>query len=122
VRPLLLILLVSIFVQFVPKGYSAIETEYEMWTYDSKGRRDPFVPLRGTPMEAVLESEGYTGNFTLEGIIFDPEEGSLAVINGQVVRRSDQYQGYTIVEITEHTVELAREDESFTLTLDVANL
>ena len=62
--------------------------------------------LSDTP--AVLSSE----NVSLEGIIWDPKGGSIAIINGTIVKEGDIIDMITIKEIADdHVVVLMRDEE-----------
>ncbi|MBI4550589.1 MAG: hypothetical protein HY714_06650, partial [Candidatus Omnitrophica bacterium] len=56
------------------------------FTYDSHGKRDPLIPWKSEPQ--IQEAEDLT-DLKIEGIIFDPERGSYAILNGNVVREGE---------------------------------
>lgn len=87
------------------------------FTYDSKGKRDPFVPLVGGELRAAAP-ETFAGEFRLEGIILDPREGSLAIINGKVLREGDSLAGYHVDKIRKASVLMSKGEEVFTLNLN----
>lgn len=82
-------------------------------SYESGGRRDPFVPLVGA--EGILLKEINLSEFHLEGIVYDPSKGSLALINGEFYRAGDQVKGATLQTIAKDHVVLAQEDKDVTL-------
>lgn len=87
------------------------------FTYDAKGRRDPFVSP-GT--KETRGPKAYdTGDFTVEGIIFDPANESLAVINGKVLREMESLGGFRIDKIERTGVHLSREETRLTLRLNI---
>ena len=69
--------------------------------YDSKGRRDPFTPL------ITGSGRGYTGlrdvetldDIILEGILWDGEGNSIAVLNGEIIKEDDVISNIGILEI-----------------------
>ena len=75
--------------------------------YDAREARDPFVALV-TP-EGVLreprapdrktQAPGPTGDVVLEGIVYDPHGGSVAVINGNVLKAGDVREGLEVLRI-----------------------
>ncbi len=68
--------------------------------YDSGGRRDPFIPL--VSAEGGLASAGDkkpSGDYHVEGIVFDPKEGSFALINGKFYKKGDQVDRAQLVSI-----------------------
>jgi len=95
----------------------AVADNFKDFTYDSKGRRDPFVPLINAKAKHDSEKEkADTGAFQMEGIIYDPG-GSLAIINGKVLREGDVLNGYKVAQIQKSCVNMSREGETFTLNL-----
>lgn len=78
--------------------------------YDKANRRDPFVPLVGPH---ALHGRGVMGNggFHIEGIIFDPSGGSVALMAGEIVREGDEIQGAKLVRILPDRVVFLQEGE-----------
>ena len=64
-------------------------------TYDSGKRRDPFVPLTGEDASMSVSSSGVR----LEGIIYDPGDRSLAILNGKAYQSGDVVGDATVVKI-----------------------
>lgn len=68
--------------------------------YDSKGKRDPFVPLVGPGGKLIIPpvSAGETdmapdnavGAVQIQGILYDPSGNSIAIVNGREVRQGDE--------------------------------
>mgnify|MGYP001588549079 FL=1 len=86
--------------------------------YDSKGKRDPFMPLVTSQGYIVnVEEELFASDMNLEGIIYDAQGRSLAIINGKVVKVGDNIGSYTVLEIGKTTVLLAKEAEKYILEL-----
>ncbi len=65
----------------------------------------------------TYETDLLLSDMTLEGIIFDPNGNSLAIINGVVVERNGQFGLYKIEKIEAGKVMLQKGPESFTLGL-----
>ncbi len=63
--------------------------------YDSAGRRDPFVPLTG--LEALREGRG--DSLSIEGIVYDPNGSSYAVIGGEAYKEGEEIDGVKLVRI-----------------------
>lgn len=84
----------------------------EEFKYDAKGKRNPFIPLV-TPDGRFLKLEQEEGAETLllEGIIYDKQGLSYAVINGEVVRIGDKVGDYQVLKIEERKVILIKEGE-----------
>lgn len=81
----------------------------EELTYHTGDRRDPFVPLVGP--DGIMMLKGKTSDFVVEGIIFDPREGSLALINGEMYKPGDSVNEAVIIQIFKDRVLLSIEDE-----------
>ena len=86
------------------------------FTYDSKGKRDPFVSLIGGGKDEGAD-ERNAGEYRVEGIIFDPGKESLTVINGKVLKEGDSIGPYKVVKIEKTSVLLSKQDEVFSLRL-----
>jgi len=74
--------------------------------YDSKSRRDPFIPL-------ISESGGYASDayeasavedIRLEGIVWDDVKGSIAIINGEIAKEGDSLGAIKILKINKDSV------------------
>lgn len=74
--------------------------------YDSGGRRDPFIPLVG-PGGIVKYGFKAAGQFKVEGIIFDPIEGSYALINGEFIKEGDSIGNAQLISILKDRVVLS---------------
>ena len=91
--------------------------------YQSKGKRDPFIPLlnsEGQRIHPPGSEEGKSlgfGNLVLQGIMFDPKAESYAVISGQVVREQEELEGVRIVKIEPDGVTVLVEGQSHRLTV-----
>ena len=81
--------------------------------YESAGRRDPFIPLVG-PGGAVSRGFNPEG-LSVEGIIYDPPYGSLALINGEFYQEGATVQKANVISIFKDRVILAQGDEEKTL-------
>ena len=90
----------------------------ERFIYDSKNKRDPFIPLIGKGMRFLVPQEAKSiENIILEGIVFDPEQGSLAIINGEVFKEGDSIGGLILSEVTKKSVVLTKDEKDYTITL-----
>lgn len=69
--------------------------------YESAGRRDPFVPLVTGEKEAVRGLYGVetADDLTVEGIVFDSANGSVAIVNGEIVREGEVHDNLKILRI-----------------------
>ena len=110
---------------FFPRAFSAIffvsllasstVSFAEEVRYDSGNRRDPFIPLVGP--EGIVKQVFNPSGLNVEGIIFDPLHGSLALVNGEFYREKDKVGQATLVGIYKDHVVLQQEEERKTLWL-----
>ena len=81
----------------------------EKWQYQSKGRRDPFVPLMGLELsEGGKVSHLSVENLTLIGILWG-DRGYFGLVkdglgNGYIIRKGDKVAGGHVASITTKTV------------------
>ena len=88
------------------------------FVYDDKGIRDPFWPLVSPSGTIVSYGDDITiSDMVLEGIVTDSNNTSIAIINGNVVKKQDKVGHYFIKEITSDQVLLIKDQETFTLLL-----
>lgn len=75
--------------------------EGEEHSYESKGKRDPFIPLitSKTKIATGLEDVQTIDDIVLEGIFWDPRGGSIAVINGVLLKEGQQVGSVKIKSI-----------------------
>jgi hypothetical protein len=101
------ILLSGLFIFFL-----SLALAQESFIYDSKGRRDPFIPLV-TPDGRILnlDRQENTSDLTLEGIIFDPQGSSYAIINGEIAKAADKIGDCEIVRIEKNKVFFAKDGQ-----------
>ena len=81
--------------------------------YDSKGRRDPFVPLvrEGRLVAAGPGAQVEPSKPVLYGILWDPGGHSIALVNDAEVRVGDRIGDYEVREIRLDAVVLNRGGE-----------
>ena len=88
-------------------GIGRLAFSQEEFTYDSKGRRNPFIPLvssDGRLLKLDKEEKSESSDLLLEGIIYDKQGRSFAVVNGSVVGVSDTIAGYQVLKIEDKKV------------------
>lgn len=100
-----------IFMQF-----SACVAEYE---YKSKGKRDPFIPLVTGDIVTSLGLESVTSidDIEFEGVIYDPAGQSMALLNGEVVKKGDKIYSVEILEISRSSIAVKIYDKAYTIDL-----
>ena len=80
--------------------------------YESGGRRDPFIPLVSAKGGLTNGGEKKSANdYRVEGIVFDPREGSFALINGKFYKKGDQIDRAQLVGIAKDKVILSINNE-----------
>jgi len=91
--------------------------------YQSKGKRDPFVPLitldgqRVHPPGFDEEVDAGITDLILQGIVFDTRADSYAIINGRIVRSNEEVEGMRVVRIEPTTVTILVGGERHQLSL-----
>jgi len=89
------------------------------FTYDSKGERNPFMPLvTSDGMLIKLKPRSAAGGLDLEGIIFDNISMSYAIVNGSVVKVGDFLGDYQVLRIEEDKVIFIKEGQPFEVELE----
>jgi len=90
----------------------------EQFVYDAAGKRDPFIPLV-TPDGRLLDldMEKVKGALNVEGIIYDKNGVSYAIINGAVMTIGDSVDGSRLLKIEEDKVILIKDGDQFQLEL-----
>ena len=92
----------------------------EEFFYDAKGKRDPFIPLV-TPDGRLLkleQEEGATG-LSLEGIIYDKNGTSCAIVNSEIVRIGDKVGEFQVLKIEEKGVIFIKEGQIIEVELKI---
>lgn len=90
--------------------------------YDSKGKRDPFVPLVHEGRFVAVTGSGLAkdlpvSDLHLAGIVWDPAGSSLALINEMEVKIGDRLGDYQVVDIRPDAVILLKEGKPVVLQL-----
>jgi hypothetical protein len=88
--------------------------------YESKGKRDPFVPLIG--QEKAKKISGLVDitsveDIKIEGIAMGANGKNIAILNGQMVREDDKFGVVQIKKISQNSVQLSIEGKNYTLEL-----
>lgn len=81
--------------------------------YDTELKRDPMVPvmLPGPSASSDVTKESAVLPITVQGIVMDPAQGALALIDGDVKKVGDSVGEAVIVEILKDRVLLTQNDE-----------
>ena len=101
-------------------GAAAGPCEAESSFYRSNGKRDPFVPLitpEGQRIYPPGTDEGGVANLMLQGIVFEPQGESYAVINGRIVREGEEVDGVKVLKIAPSAVVIQSEGQQHQLSV-----
>jgi len=97
-------------VGFTAAAYA--KTPAREFTYDDHNKRDPFIPLvtkDGKIMPgAKTDSEIETEQIVLEGIIWDPQGNSVAIMNGKLVKEQERVFDFQVLKIKQTGVILQK--------------
>ena len=86
--------------------------------YEKGDKKNPFIPIITNDGQLInIEDEDKEIQFNLEGIIFDKEGQSIAIINGQILEKNDTILDAKIVEIRKDSVVYVKDGEIFVLNL-----
>jgi hypothetical protein len=74
--------------------------------YESGGNRDPFVPLISGNKAGVQGLFGVESadDLNLEGVIFDPDQGSLIIVNGVVLKEGESQENVKVLKVEKNGV------------------
>jgi type II secretory pathway component PulC len=88
-----------------------------VFSYDEKGKRDPFHPLVDKDGRYLVEIElPFSSDvLNLSGILWDPQGKSSALINNQVVRVGDSIGGFAVKDISKDSVIISKDGKKFIL-------
>lgn len=89
------------------------------YMYNSGDKRDPFIPLV-SPDGRVLEpaeNKKNLGEPHLEGIIYDVQGSSYAIIDGEIMQAGDRFGEYDVLEIQQQKVKFVRQGKEFEVEL-----
>lgn len=86
--------------------------------YDDQGRRDPFIPLVTSDGRFIeLDKQEAKGVLSLQGIIYDENGLSCAMVNGAAVRIGDVVGGSQVLKIEKNKVIFIKEGNTFAVEL-----
>ncbi len=93
--------------------------EEKVFSYDSKGKRDPLMPLVSAEgyIISTISTEGVK-DFRLEGIVCTEGQDNYAVINSSVFRKGDSVGEYKVITIEKEKVVLSDGKEDIVLKLE----
>lgn len=85
--------------------FSTITVAEETSSYDSGSRRDPFIPLVMPDGRLIqLQAQGTRPDLAIEGIMYDENGISYAIVNGEVVNVGDTIAGWQVLKVLKDRV------------------
>ncbi|MFA5093248.1 MAG: hypothetical protein WC543_04840 [Candidatus Omnitrophota bacterium] len=109
--------LITLFLLFSGLTLAFAQGEF---VYDAKGKRNPFIPLV-TPEGRLIKLDKLeatsTDGLSIEGIIYDKQGRSFAIVNTDVVGVGDMAGEYQVLKIYENKVVFIKDGEPFEVDL-----
>ncbi|MCX5701950.1 MAG: hypothetical protein NTW64_03080 [Candidatus Omnitrophica bacterium] len=96
-------------------SFSLFSYAEQEFTYDAKGKRNPFIALvtnDGRLLKLEQEETQTEPGLLLEGIIYDKNGLSYAIVNGSVVKIGDAVGSYQVLKIEPNKVIFIKEGET----------
>jgi len=113
-----ILVLLAIIFQLSAVGFRhTAASEEAPFIYDSYGNRDPFMPLitkDGRPITTYAKI-GSINDVVIEGILYDPQSGSVVIINDIILKQGDSISGIMVKKIEKNSVVLSFKDKEHTL-------
>lgn len=104
-----IILVSGFFVIFAAAIFAFAQNEF---IYEAKAKRDPFIALITSDGKFLqLEKTEVTGALVLEGIIYDKNGVSYALVNGAVVKVGDEIEDYRVLKVEDKKVLLMKDGQ-----------
>lgn len=100
---------------FLPSCYAQ-----EEFQYDSRGKRNPFIPLvtsDGKLLKLEAEENANVEGLLLEGIIYDKNGLSYAIVNSNVVKVGDMLGDIQVLKIEPDKVTFIKEGQTLNVEL-----
>ena len=93
--------------------------EEEVYVYDSRGRRDPFIPLVGVTATAVssLDDVMSIEDVKLQGVASNAAGVQVAIINGEMIKEGEKSGRVTLKEIAKEKIVILIDEESYEVSL-----
>lgn len=89
----------------------------EIFIYESRGKRDPFVPLVGVTAQAAgsLEDVMSIDDVKLQGFASDSTGKKAAILNGEMVREEETVGRVTVKSISRNKVIIMLDEDAYEL-------
>lgn len=105
---------------FLIFGFLNFVFAQDVFKYDAKGKRNPFIPLvtsDGKLLKLDTSQESNKG-FALEGIIYDKNGISYAIVNGSVVKAGDTVGDSQVLKIMNNKIIIIKEGQASEIELN----
>ncbi len=89
----------------------------DQFTYDPKGKCDPFIPLVQNGRLAPCRPQPPRPMLMLQGIVWDPVGESIALIDESEVKVGNTVGDYQVAEIRQDAVVLVHDGQPLVLTI-----
>ncbi len=90
----------------------------EEFIYDSKGKRNPFIPLVTSDGRLLkLDKEEGKASLLIEGVIYGEHGLSYAIVNGTVVKIGDKIGDYQVLKIEKKRIVFIKEGQPLEIEL-----
>lgn len=73
--------------------------------YNAHGKRDPFIPLVTSTMKSSssnLLGVDNIDDLVVEGVVYDPQHGSVVIVNGTVLKEGEELGGVKVVKVKDN--------------------
>lgn len=70
--------------------------------YNAHGKRDPFIPLVTATMKSSssnLLGIDNVDDLVVEGVVFDPTNGSVVIVNGTILKEGEELGNVKVVKV-----------------------
>ena len=95
-------------------GLFCFSLAQEAFIYQPKGKRNPFIPIvdkSGRLMKLEKEEEKAQSELSVDGIVYDKQGVSYALVNGRVVGTGDYAGEYRVLKIQNDKVSFLKDDQ-----------
>ena len=93
--------------------------EEEAYVYDSRGKRDPFIPLVGVAVTTVssLDDVMSIEDVKLQGVASNAAGVQVAIINGEMIKEGEKSGRVTLKKIAKEKITILIDEESYEISL-----
>jgi hypothetical protein len=101
-----------ILITLVVLGFYSFSLAQEAFTYAAGGKRNPFIPLvsKDGNLMKLEKEEKNESDLLVDGIVYDKQGISFALVNGKVARVGDYVGVYRVLKIQADRVAFLKDD------------